>query len=91
MKILINLKKGEVEVVLKDGDAEIDKINFPEDRNLSEKLLASIDNILKKNRLNSDKIEKVELISDIEENYTSYRIAKAVENAFNWSISQRNN
>jgi hypothetical protein len=66
----------------------IGKLDFAEERDLSEKLLRSIDALLKENKVNQKHIEKIELQSDIGEPYTTYRIAKMVAETFNWSVKK---
>ncbi len=50
--------------------------------------LTRIDKILKRNKLEPKELEKAELESQITDSYTTFRIAKSVVDAFNWSISQ---
>ena len=87
MKIRIEIKGGMIGVVLVDKNKVLDRINFPEERNLSEKLLPSIDDLLEKNRFSSLDIERMELKSDLDDSWTTYRIAKSVTEAFNWTKS----
>lgn len=87
MKIRIEIEKGMIGILLVDKKNVLDWITFPEERNLSEKLLPAIDGLLKKTRLSVQDIEKMELKSDLDESWTTYRIAKSVIEAFNWSKS----
>ena len=87
MKIRIEIKGGMIGVVLVDKNQVLDRINFPEERNLSEKLLPGIDDLLEKNRFSSRDIERMELESDLDDSWTTHRIAKSVTEAFNWTRS----
>ena len=84
MNIDIIIKNRQINLVLTEKGKKLDEISFPEDRNLSQKLLPAIDNILLRNKLKIKDIKKTRLISDIKEPYTSYRLAKAVVNGINW-------
>lgn len=88
MKIKIKIKNGQIILVLKEENKIIDKLNFTEEHNLSEKLLLNIDKLLKKNKINNKRVKKIELESDIGEPYTTYRIAKTIAKTFNWSIKK---
>jgi hypothetical protein len=85
MKIRIEIKQGMIGILLVDKSKILDRISFPEERNLSEKLLPIVDEFLKKNRLSVQDIERMELKSDLDESWTTYRIAKSVTEAFNWA------
>lgn len=88
MNIEIKIEKNVVSIFLKNKNNMQDQVVFPEERNLSEKLLPSIDKLLKKNKLKSTDIKKMELQADIDDSYTTYRIAKAVVDSFNWAIKE---
>lgn len=85
MIIAIEIENKVVKLMLKKRKETLAEIIFPEERQLSEKLLPAIDELLKKNKLTSSDVEKMTLRSDIGENFTTYRIAKAVAEAWNWS------
>lgn len=89
MKIEIDIKNSQITLFLKSKKEILDEFSFPEARDLSQKLLPNIDRLLKKNRINLGEVEKMELKSDIGEPYMTYRIAKAVTKAFNWSAGKR--
>lgn len=84
MNVDIIIKNKQIRLILREKGKKLDEISFPEDHNLSQKLLPAIDNILSRNKLNRKDIKKARLISDIKEPYTSYRIAKAAVNGLNW-------
>ncbi|PJA87177.1 MAG: hypothetical protein CO141_00855 [Candidatus Moranbacteria bacterium CG_4_9_14_3_um_filter_42_9] len=85
MNIEIKIQKNLVSIFLKNKKNIQAQIIFPEEHNLAEKLLPSIDSLLKKNKAKPTDIEKMELIADMDDSFTTYRIAKAVADSFNWS------
>jgi len=85
MVIIIKIENRTVELLLLDKQKLIDSFKFAEEYQLSEKLLPSIDRMLKKNKLKPEDISKMTVESDLGENFTTYRIAKAVANTWNWS------
>ena len=89
MNVDIIIEKNIVHILLKSKSKILNKIAFPEARDLSRKLLPNIDKLLKKNKIEPEEIERMELKSDTSETYTTYRIAKAVTAAFNWSAEKR--
>jgi len=88
MNIEIKIEKNVVSIFLKNKKNIQDQIVFPEERNLAEKLLPSIDSLLKKNKAKPTDIEKMELIADLDDSFTTYRIAKAVVDSFNWAVKK---
>ena len=90
MKIVIKIKSGldrhaKIELCLMNGRESLDSFDFVEEHQLSENLLPSIDEMLKKNKLQSVDVEEMSLISDVDESFTTYRIAKSVVDAFNFA------
>jgi len=85
MKIEIKIKNNIVSIFLKKENDILDEVVFPEERNLAEKLLPSIDKLLKKNRLGPKDIESMGLEADMDDSYTTFRIAKSVADTFNWA------
>lgn len=85
MKILISIKNRKAEIHLDRGGKKTDKISFPENNNLSEKLLPAIDEILKKNRLKAEDIKKIKVETDTPGSFTTSRIAKVVGKAWEFS------
>jgi len=90
MKLIIKIKAKKIILSLYRKNKLLDEASFLDERNLSEKLLPAIDKLLQKNQLATADIQKVEVKSDIGEPFTTYRIAKSVEKAFNWAISVDN-
>jgi len=85
MNVEIEIEKNVVSIFLKNKRNIQDQIVFPEERNLAEKLLPSVDKLLKKNNLESGDIEKMKLKADMDDSYTTFRIAKSVVDSFNWA------
>ena len=86
MEIKIIIKNQEVSIRLLKNKTILDRLNFEEARNISEKLLPAIDKILRKNKLTAKEIKKFTLDTDLGESFTTYRIAKTLEKTFNWAV-----
>lgn len=85
MVIKIKIKDRTVELVLQEGKRVLDTHKFPDEFRLSEELLPEIDKLIKRNKLEPKDIKKITVKSDLGENFTTCRIAKAVANAWNWA------
>ena len=85
MNVQIKIENKLVTLNLLDKKTIMDSIVMEEEYRLSEDLLPTIDKLLKKNKLEAKDITKMTLQSDLGENFTTYRIAKAVADAFNWA------
>lgn len=84
MNIEIKIDDNEIRIILKKGDNIADEVFWKEDRNLSQRLLAEIDNLLKKNNLNPYDIKKMKVETEIPDKFTTVRIAKTVAKTFNF-------
>lgn len=84
MIITIKIKDRIVELVLQKNKQVLDTHKFSDEYHLSEELLPEIDKLIKKNKLKPADIKKITVKSDLGENFTTCRIAKAVANAWNW-------
>jgi hypothetical protein len=82
---MIKERKVKISLLPENGGKALDEIIFSEEHNISEKLLPSIDKILKRHKLSAKKIKKIDLETDLGESFTTYRIAKATVDAFNWA------
>ncbi|MFA7209576.1 MAG: hypothetical protein WC120_04810 [Parcubacteria group bacterium] len=89
MDIEIKIENKVAEISLWKEKKILDKIAIAEEYRLSEDLLPAIDKLLKKNKLEAQDIGKMVLKSDMGENFTTYRIAAAVANSFNWAIKNK--
>lgn len=85
MNIEIKIENKVVEVILLNEGQVVDMLAIVQEHRLSEDLLPTVDELLKKNQLESGDIAKMTVQSDLGENFTTYRIAAAVANAFNWA------
>lgn len=83
MIVEIKIKDRTVELILQKNRQVLDTHKFPDEFQLSEELLPEIDKLLKKNKLKPADIKKITVKSDLGENFTTCRIAKAVANAWN--------
>lgn len=81
----IKIQERQVELILKNKKNVLDSYKFEEEYQLSEKLLPNINKLLKKNKLKTSGIKKMTVKSDIGDNFTTYRIAKAVADAWNYA------
>jgi hypothetical protein len=87
MELIINIKDRKIKIILQKDKDVLDEIKFDEEYNLSEKLLPSVDEILKKNNLKTENISEMKVESDLDDSFTTYRIAKSVADSFNWAKS----
>ena len=83
MEVIINIKNEEIRIVLKEKDKEIDRIKFSDEHDLTKRLLFSIDDLLKKNKLSIAKIKSVKVRSDMSDSFTTVRIAKITAKTIN--------
>ena len=84
MEIRINIENKSVEIFLLDGEIILDKAAIEQEYGLSEELLPKIDELLTRNKLRVRDVDEMNVKSDMGENFTTYRIAMATANAFNW-------
>lgn len=89
MIIEIKIEEGQVTLFLKQNGQIIDSLDFPEERQMSEKLLPAIYQMLKKNKLVPREIEKITVQSDLGDKFTTFRLAKTVADAWNFANSLR--
>ncbi len=83
MKIIIKIDGSKITLILKKGEVKVDNFSWEEKQNLSQRLLVEIDNLLRKNSLTPEDVENVKVKTDIDEKFTTVRIAKVVANTFN--------
>jgi len=89
MRIVIKIKDKKIRLILGENSQILDSLDFPEERQLSEKLLPNIDKLLKRNRLKTEDIEKMDVESDWGNNFTTFRIAKTVADTWNWALKHK--
>ena len=87
--LFVEIKAGWIKIILKDKKNILDELSFLEERNLSEKLLPTIDKLLKKNKLQPQDIKDFQVVSDLGENYTTYRLAETVAQSFLFALKER--
>jgi len=87
MIIEIKIENKIVSISLLDKETVLGSVTIIEEHRLSEDLLPTIDGLLKKHSLEAKDIEKMTLESDMGDNFTTQRIAKAVVDSFNWAIA----
>ena len=85
MTVEIRIKNKIVTINLLNKDAILDSVTITEEHRLSEELLSIVERLLKRNGLETENVDKMTLVSDMGENFTTHRIAKAVVEAFNWA------
>ena len=86
MKLELYLTKNKAALYLKDGNKILDKTQWLENNNLSQRLLLEIDKIIRKNKLKKKDIEKIEVKSDIPVGYTTTRIAQTIAKTYNFTV-----
>jgi len=84
MNLIVDIHNKIVKIILLEGKNEKDEIEIEEFNNLSEKLLPTIAEILEKNDLKPKNIGKMELKTDLNDGFTTFRIAKTVVDTFNF-------
>jgi hypothetical protein len=71
----------QVRLLLTGGGQQIDAVDFSFDSNLDTMLIDSLDIILKKNRIDSLSLHKVEVKGDVDPNSSAYKVAIACAEA----------
>jgi len=89
MNLIIKIENRKVKIILSDKNNLLDEISFDEEYNLSERLLPSVDEILQRNNLKPENIAEYKVDADIDDSFTTYRIAKSVTDSFNWAKSMK--
>jgi len=85
MNILkIKIEQNKILLALEKDGKVLDTLEWKEENNLSQKLLEEIDNLLRKNGLSQDDLEKAEVVSDMSEQFTTRRIAQAIAQTLNF-------
>lgn len=79
MKICLEIKKSLVTAsLLDDKGRKLDFVSWKDERNLMERLLPGIKELLEKNNLQIGDIHDFDYDIDVPESYSTYRIGKAV-------------
>jgi pantothenate kinase type III len=88
MKLEIDILNSTVKLSIKKNGVVISQLRWEEENNLSEKLLAKIDELLKANSFKSVDIKSISVKADVPVGYTTERIARSVAKAFNYAIKK---
>lgn len=89
MVLEIEIKEKLITLSLKKKRIIADLISWPEDHSLSRNLLPRIDSLLKKNGIKPKDLRNIRLKSDLDENFTTYRIAKSIAETLNFFLKQK--
>ncbi|GEM_PF-6506463 len=90
IKILISAYQENVEVILEKEGREVDKVILMDDKNLSSSLLPAIDKILKKHKINSKEVNRIEAKTK-KTRLTSARIIKTVAKTGSYCLTEIKN
>lgn len=85
MNLLIKIESNAVSAILKEENRVIDEERFELSNNLTEKLLPTIDELLKRNKMDIKDIRKANFECNVPNSYTTYRIGKVVADTINWA------
>jgi hypothetical protein len=76
MNIILNISEdNHIKLSLFDGKKEIDSLKWKDENSLSRVLLANLDKLLQRNGVGLDKISGWQIISEVPQKWTTYRIA----------------
>ncbi len=85
MQIELLLKEKNVELVLRNDDQEIDRIQWIDENDLLEKFFPTIDDLLARNKLVIGNVSNFLLVADIPKGYTTARIARTIIKTLNFA------
>lgn len=85
MQIELLLKEKNVELVLRNNDHEIDRIQWTDENDLLERFFPAIDDLLTRNELTVDNVSDFVLVADIPKGYTTARIARTIIKTLNFA------
>lgn len=86
MELKISIKHSDVIVILLKEKQELDRVGWKDENDMSRKLLAAIDTLVKRNKMVVADLERIEVDSD-QQSYTSTRIAKAVAKTVSYCLT----
>ena len=76
MDLIINFKDiGKIRLELKQGRVLIDALDFSFQGNLDDMLIAGVDKILKRNRIDALSLKTIKIEGDVDKNSSAYKIA----------------
>ena len=78
MNLIINFtgKRGGVVLKLQDGRRLIDTLTFEFESNLDSVLIAAVDKILKRNRIDTSSLKTVKATGEVSKDSSAYKIAQ---------------
>ena len=78
MNLIINFteKRGEVVLELRDGKKLIDSLTFEFEANLDSVLIAGVDKICKRNRIDTSSLKTVKATGNVNKDSSAYKIAQ---------------
>jgi hypothetical protein len=74
LKLYIS-ENSDIKLSLYDGKKEVDRLKWKDENSLSRVLLSNIDKLLRKNGMGLDKISGWQIMSQVPQKWTTYRIA----------------
>lgn len=86
-QLIMRVDENSTDILLFFGEKEIDGVRVEPNRELLEKLLPAIDELLSKHSLSSKDITDIRVKSDLPDGYSSRRIAETV--ARTWRLEGR--
>ena len=85
-KLIIKISVKEICLELQTGKEFIDSAKWEDNNDMSTKLLAAIDTLLKKNKIEVTELADIKVLSD-QQSYTSTRIAQAVAKTVGYCLT----
>lgn len=86
LKILIEGLQIELQLLREGDESIVDKMNWQDENSLSLKLLKNIDRLLKKNKIEKEQLNNIDVDSD-QTTYSSTRIARTVAEAVRYCLT----
>ncbi len=87
MKLIIETEHQKVNLLLFNRQKIVGRFSFLENKNLSEKLLLSIDKLIRSQGYSPENVKKVAVKSRLPKQFLAWRIIKTVEKVWNFSIN----
>lgn len=87
MDLIINfVETGKITLKLKRGQLVVDALDFSFHGNLDDLLIASVDKIFKRNRIEASSLKTIKVEGEVDKNSSAYKIAQTFVNA--WKEAQ---
>lgn len=86
--IEIKIEDNTITLILRKDSEVIDEMSWSEKQNLSGELLVKIDELISRNKVDRNEV-KMTVDTEIDEKFTTVRIAKVVANTFNYCNSEQ--